>query len=139
MSLLRLRPALLAGILVMTSSLVFGQSSDSTQQQPPELKQLQSEKDRAQLDADIATAEKNRAEAETAAFKARLGGLTTSNLPQGTVKLDNVAAEASNIAYRAVAGSAKIIAQEISENANKCPPKLIFFSSKDLDVLQSFD
>jgi len=139
MSLLRLRPALLAGILVMTSSLGFGQSSDSTQQQPPELKQLQSEKDRAQLDADIATAEKTRAEAETAAFKARLGSLTTSNLPQGTVKLDNVSAEASNIAYRAAASSAKVIAKEIFGAPKTCPEKLIFFSSKDLDVLQSLD
>jgi hypothetical protein len=135
---LRHLPSILFAALLAVANRAPAQSN-ATAPQSPELNQLQQQKDRAQLEADIATAEKNRAEAETAAFKARLGGLTTSTLPQGTVKLDNVAAEASNIAYRAVAGSAKVIAQEISVNANQCPPKLIFFSSKDLDVLQSFD
>lgn len=106
----------------------LGQSTDSGTQR------LQSEKDRAQLEADIAKAEKDKAEAEAAAFKARLGSISTSNLPQGTVKTDNVVIEGSYLAYLAADSAARIIAKHIP-----CGSNMIFFSATDLNSIQALD
>lgn len=104
------------------------QSTDSDTQK------LQAQKDRAQLEADIATAEKDKAEAEAAALKAKIGGITTANLPQGTVSTDSVVIEGSYIAYMAAASAAKRIAEQIP-----CGSHIVFFSATDLDGIRALD
>jgi hypothetical protein len=120
----------LSTTLAILAALVLAQaqSTDSDTQR------LQSQKDRAQLEADIAKADKDKAEAEAAAFKARLGSVTTANLPQGTVKTDNVVIEGSYLAYMAANSAARIIAKRIP-----CAANIVFFSSKELDGIQALD
>jgi cytochrome c553 len=109
-------------------------ASAQTQSSVTDLQKLQAQKDRAQLEADIAKAEEGKAEAEAAAFKARLGSMSTANLPQGTVKTDNVVIEGSYLAYMAASSAAQVIASRVPCGAN-----LVFFSAKDLDGIQALD
>lgn len=87
-------------------------ASTQSQSTDTDNQKLQAQKDRAQLEADIAKAEKDKAEAEAAAFKARLGSLSTSNLPQGKVTTEGVVIEGSYLAYLA-AHSPRIFEEEL--------------------------
>lgn len=119
---------LMALLLLAGVACTHAQSADS------DIQGLQSQKNRAQLEADIAKAEKDKAEAEAAAFKARLGGLSTANLPQGAVKTDNVVIEGSYLSYMAANSAARVIAYRVPCGAN-----VVFFSPKDLDGIQALD
>ncbi len=113
-------------ILTLLSALLSAQTTD------PATQQLQSEKDRAQLLADIAKAKQQQAESDAATFKAQLGSINTANLPQGTIKTDSVVIEANILAYLAARDSAKVITDRIG-----CPSVILFYSGKDLDALQA--
>ena len=123
------RLILSAGLLALLSLSAHAQSSSSSD---PEIQKLQNEKDKAQLQADLAKAEQQRAEAQAAAFKAQLGSLSTANLPQGTIKTDSVVIEANYLAYMAAHDAAAVMVKEIG-----CPPGLLFYSAKELDGLQA--
>lgn len=120
---------LLLGMALTTFA--FGARAQSTD---TDTQKLQAQKDRAQLEADIATAEKDKAEAEAAALKAKIGGITTSNLPQGTVSTDSVVIEGSYIAYMAASSAAEKIATQIP-----CTSNIVFFSATDLDGIRALD
>jgi hypothetical protein len=115
-------------LVTLATCQLRAQATDSDTQK------LQSQKDRAQLEADIATAEKNKAEAEAAALKAKIGGINTANLPQGTVSADSVVIEGSYIAYMAAGSAAQAIAKQIP-----CGGHIVFFSATDLDGIRALD
>lgn len=117
-----------AVLFLATVASAHAQSTD------PEIQRLQSEKERAQLEAEIAKAAKDKAEAEAAALKAYLGSLSTANLPQGTVKADSVVIEGSYLAYMAANSAAQVIADRVPCGAN-----IVFLSAKDLDGVQALD
>jgi len=119
----------ICAIILVYAQPVFPQSSSENS----ETKRLEDRKTKAQLERDIAQAEKDRAEAEAAALKARVGSITTPNLPQGTAKVDDkVVIEANYIAYMAARSAASRISNDIG-----CPKVLVFFSSKELDAQQT--
>jgi hypothetical protein len=120
-----LRCLLFATLFAWTTVEVSAQSTGSD---------LQARKDRAQLEADLAKAEQVKAEAEAAAFKAKLGSINTANLPQGTIKTDSVVIEGSYIAYKAAGSAAERIAKKIPCGAN-----LVFFGATDLDGMRALD
>ena len=115
-------------LFLATPACVHAQSTES------DLQRLQSQKELEQLKADIAKAEKDKAEAEVEAFKARLGSLSTTNLPQGTVKAEGVVIEGHYLAYMAANSAAQVIADRVPCHAN-----IFFFSAKDLDGIQALD
>ena len=97
-----------------------------------QIQQLQDEKQRAELQADIAKANALKAQSEADAFKAQLGSLSTANLPKGAISTDNVVIEADYLAYMAAGKAATAIAQQVG-----CHGAVLFFSGKDLDAIQA--
>jgi hypothetical protein len=86
---------------------------------------------------DIATAQQGQAEAEAAAFKARLGSIDTSNLPKGDVSVDGkVAIEANYLAYAAAESAADRIVALLGNSV--CRQNLAFFTGKDQDAVQAY-
>jgi hypothetical protein len=125
---------LLVSVMWISYSSLATSATAQSQSTDADIQKLQAQKDRAQLEADIAKAEKDKAEAEAAAFKARLGSLSTANLPQGKVTADNVVIEGNYLAYMAANSAARVIAKKIPCGAN-----IVFFNAKDLDGIQALD
>ena len=90
----------------------------------------------AQAQADIATANQQKAEAQADAFKAKLGSIDTSDAPKRTITTDSVVIEANYLAYTAANSAAARIADALGEGV--CSQNLAFYTGKDQDAVQAY-
>ncbi|HEY4933116.1 MAG TPA: hypothetical protein VII23_16240 [Terriglobales bacterium] len=134
-----------AGRNFLTVITVFALTwSALSQTQPATQPDLQTQVDQAQLQVklaqaqkDIAAANQGKAEADAAAFKAKLGSIDTTNLPTGKVTTDDkVVIEANYLAYAAATAAASRIADFLENSV--CSQNLAFYTGKDQDGIQAY-
>ena len=124
-------------ILAMTVGACSQNSTISSTDLQDQIDKAKRQLELEQAKKDIAAAQQGQAEAQAAAFKAKMGSIDTSNLPKGTITTDDkVNIEANYLAYAAADAAAEVIADLIKQPV--CQENLGFYTGKDQDAVQAY-
>jgi hypothetical protein len=127
----------LCAVAFLGTSLVLGAQDSSSPAPDAEKQKLQDEKDKADLKKTIAQDNQAVAEANAAATKATIGGISTDKLPQGTLTPDEkMTIEGTILAYKTASASSDGFVDLVaptSGGSRSCPMKITLYSSKEFN------